>query len=46
MTIVCARVHLIRQWRRTSLGYMEERRWEVGGLAGGFLALGKSLYLT
>ena len=34
---VTVRVCLIIQWGRASLGYMEERRWEVTGLIGGFL---------
>lgn len=33
-------VCLIRQWGGVRLGYTKFRRWEVGGLAGGFLALG------
>lgn len=34
---VTVRVCLIIQWGRASLGYIEERRWEVTGLIGGFL---------
>ena len=40
---VTVRVCLIIQWGRARLGYMEEKRWEVTGLVGGFLLKKKKL---